>query len=256
MPCVFAVAAHPDDIEFGMAGTLFLLRNAGWQIHYMNIANGSCGSATLGANEIAEVRTTEARAAAAQLEAVFHSPIVRDLEVYFEKHLVARMSSVVRDVAPDMMLVPSPQDYMEDHMNACRVAVAAAFCRGMRNHAVEPQRPPIMKPVTIYHAQPYGNRDGLNQLVTPEFFVNIESVLKDKRNMLAQHRSQKEWLDESQGVGSYLDAMEAQAAEIGELSGKFKYAEGWRRHNPLGLCDPDADPLRLAVGKLAHPPLG
>ena len=39
-----AVAAHPDDIEFYMAGTLLLLKKAGCEIHYMTVANGSCGS--------------------------------------------------------------------------------------------------------------------------------------------------------------------------------------------------------------------
>ena len=29
---VFAVVAHPDDIEFGMAGTLFLLKQAGCEM--------------------------------------------------------------------------------------------------------------------------------------------------------------------------------------------------------------------------------
>ena len=37
----FALAAHPDDIEFMMAGTLVLLGDAGYEIHYMNVANGS-----------------------------------------------------------------------------------------------------------------------------------------------------------------------------------------------------------------------
>ncbi|MEO6036439.1 MAG: PIG-L family deacetylase, partial [Verrucomicrobiota bacterium] len=40
----FAVAAHPDDIEFMMAGTLLLLKNAGYEIHYMNLSRGNCGS--------------------------------------------------------------------------------------------------------------------------------------------------------------------------------------------------------------------
>ena len=40
----FAVAAHPDDIEFVMAGTLMQLADAGYELHYMNIANGCCGS--------------------------------------------------------------------------------------------------------------------------------------------------------------------------------------------------------------------
>ena len=63
----FAIAAHPDDTEFQMAGTLILLRDAGYQIHYMNIGNGCCGT------------------------------------------------------------VEYAKDYMEDHQNAARLAVSAAF---------------------------------------------------------------------------------------------------------------------------------
>ena len=44
-PRVLAIAAHPDDIEFGMGGTLLLLGQAGCEIHYLNIADGSGGSA-------------------------------------------------------------------------------------------------------------------------------------------------------------------------------------------------------------------
>ena len=44
MKTAFAIAAHPDDIEFFMSGTLMLLAEAGYEIHYMNVANGCCGT--------------------------------------------------------------------------------------------------------------------------------------------------------------------------------------------------------------------
>ena len=47
----FAIGAHPDDIEFYMAGTLLLLKQAGCEIHYMNLASGNCGSVHDGAAE-------------------------------------------------------------------------------------------------------------------------------------------------------------------------------------------------------------
>ncbi len=37
---VFAIVAHPDDIEFMMAGTLFLLKDAGADIHLWNDLSG------------------------------------------------------------------------------------------------------------------------------------------------------------------------------------------------------------------------
>ena len=42
---VLAIAAHPDDIEFMMAGTLLLLKQAGCETHYLNIANGRTNAA-------------------------------------------------------------------------------------------------------------------------------------------------------------------------------------------------------------------
>ena len=60
----FAIAAHPDDIEFLMAGTLILLGRANFEIHYMAIANGSCGTSEHMPKEIIRIRRREARAAA------------------------------------------------------------------------------------------------------------------------------------------------------------------------------------------------
>jgi LmbE family N-acetylglucosaminyl deacetylase len=249
----FAVVAHPDDIEFGMAGTLVLLGRAGCELHYMNIANGSCGSVELDADTIAVRRTAEAECAACLIGAVFHPPLVPDIEIFYEKGLLARLGSIMRDVAPDILLVPSPRDYMEDHMNACRLAVSAAFCRTMPNFPVDPPRGPVMKDVTVYHAQPYGNRDDLGRLVEPDLFVDTAEVMEIKARMLEEHRSQKEWLDRSQGVGAYVQEMKRQGAELGNMSGRFAYAEGWRRHNHRGLCAPHADPLgKMLAGHVVH----
>jgi len=246
----FAVAAHPDDIEFMMAGTLILLKRAGYETHYLNIANGSCGTAALPKQEIVSVRQREARAAAKRMGALFHPSFVDDIAIFYEKELLARVGAVVREVNPSIMLVPSPQDYMEDHVNAGRLAVTAAFCRGMRNFPTVPKTRPAEGEVTLYHAMPAGLRDPLRRRVAPEYYVDISSVLAQKREALAEHRSQKEWLDVSQGVDAYLTTMEGQAAQVGEMCGRFRYAEGWRRHSHLGFCAEDADPLVEGLGKL------
>ena len=249
MACrVFAIAAHPDDIEFGMAGTLILLAGKGCEIHYMNIANGSCGSTGHDAEATAEMRLVEAMNAAGRIGAVFHRPLVSDIEIFYEKELLARVASTMRMVAPDILLVHSPRDYMEDHVNACRLAVTAAFGRGMRNFPVDPPRPPVERDVTVYHSQPHGNRDPLNRLIRPDFFIDISSVIDEKGDMLAEHKSQKDWLDHSQAMGAYLDTMRGYAREMGALSTRCVFAEGWRRHNPLGLCAADSDPLASLLG--------
>lgn len=244
----FAVAAHPDDIEFMMAGTLILLGEAGCELHYMNVANGSCGTASHDRDEIVRLRTAEAREAAGVLGAQFHEPLVDDLEVYYTSELVRRLTAVVRDVQPTILLVQPPQDYMEDHMISQRLAVTATFCRGMRNFESIPPRPPVLEEVVVYHALPYGLRDALRRVVRPGQFVDVTNALDRKRAALACHRTQKEWLDKSQGLDSYLHTMEDMSREVGALSGRFAYAEGWRRHLHLGFGAPDADPLTDLLG--------
>jgi LmbE family N-acetylglucosaminyl deacetylase len=242
-----AVAAHPDDIEFVMAGTLILLRRAGYAIHYMNLANGCCGSSEHSAEHTAKIREREAMAAADSIGAEFHTSLVNDLEIFYNHETLARLSAVIREVAPEILLVHAPSDYMEDHMNACRLAVTAAFARGMPNYPTQPPRPPIDQGVSVYHAQPHGNRDPLGTLVMPGMFVDVGSVMSEKTAMLACHRSQQQWLDTSQGLNSYLETMRDLMREVGRMSGRFEYAEGWRRHTHLGLCAADADPLSVAL---------
>ena len=52
----FAIASHPDDIEFMMAGTLIRLKELGYEIHYMNIADGALGGNMLNHRELAARR--------------------------------------------------------------------------------------------------------------------------------------------------------------------------------------------------------
>jgi LmbE family N-acetylglucosaminyl deacetylase len=136
---------------------------------------------------------------------------------------------------------------MEDHTNTCRLATTAAFTRGMPNFPVEPARPAVFNNVTVYHAQPYSHRDPLGNVVEPGLVVDTTDLVGRKQAMLAKHASQKLWLDESQGVNSYLDALAELDAELGRMSCLFQYAEGWRRHLHLGFCGPEDNPLRTAL---------
>jgi LmbE family N-acetylglucosaminyl deacetylase len=249
MPSAIAIAAHPDDIEFLMSGTLMLLRSHGYQIHYWNLANGCCGSSKYDAATIARIRREEAYAAARAIGATFHESICNDLEIFYDRKLLGKVASVIRDVAPEIVLTHSPVDYMEDHTNACRLAVTAAFSRGMPNFVTDPPRPAISTPVTVYHAQPYSHRDPLGKPVEPVLVVDTTDIIEQKKQMLSKHASQKLWLDESQGLNSYLDTMAQLDAEVGRITGIFKYAEGWRRHLHLGFCGPDDDPLRTALNE-------
>lgn len=242
-----AIAAHPDDIEFMMGGTLIRLGEAGYELHYMNIGNGSCGSATMDAEETVRVRTGEARQAAASIGARFHDPLVPDIEILYEQSLIRKVCATIRQVGPEILLLPSIEDYMEDHSTSSRLGVTAAFCRGMRNYATDPPTSLITNDMCLYHALPWGLKDQLRRPIIPGFCVDISGVLERKQNMLACHKSQRGWLDSSQGVDNYITTMVEMSAEVGRMSGRFEYAEGWRIHCHLGFGPEDFDPLRDAL---------
>ena len=247
MKTVLAIAAHPDDIEFLMAGTMLRLRDAGYALHYFTVADGCCGSMVHDRATTAALRRAESIRAAEMLGAQYHEPISPDLEVFYNKPLLARVASVVREVAPDIVLTHAPSDYMEDHMNTCRLAVTASFVRGMPNFQVDPARKAIDKPVTVYHAQPYYNHDPLGKLVQPQIYVDIADLREQKAALLRCHATQKQWLDQTQGQDSYVQTMNRLDEEVGRMSGVFQAAEGWRKHLHIGFCQAYDDPLRIAM---------
>ena len=230
MPSVIAIAAHPDDIEFVMAGTLLLLGEAGWDLHYLNLSSGNLGSTTMTPERTARVRRAEARAAAKMLGATWHAPFCNDLEIFYDARTLRRLGAVIREVAPDVILTHAPQDYMEDHMNTSRLAVSAAFVRAMPGYRTQPPRRATEKAATIYHASPHGLRDGLRRRVQAGAFVNTTRVHARKMAALECHASQGGFLDTTQGMSSYLKTMDDLSREVGKMWGRFRHAEGWRRH--------------------------
>lgn len=243
MPAAIAIAAHPDDIEFLMAGTLIKLRDAGYDIHYFNVSDGSLGGTEHDAATTAAIRADEGRAAAGKLGATFHASICSDLAVFYDGPTLAKVASVIRQAKPEIVLTHSPVDYMEDHQNVCRLAVTGAFARGMPNFVASPPAPTFDHDVAVYHAQPYSHRDPLKRFVKPEFLVDTTSVIEQKTAALAEHASQQQWLDESQQLNCYLQTLRDLDAEMGELSGQYQYAEGWRSHLHLGFGAADFNPL-------------
>ena len=249
---VLAVAAHPDDIEFMMAGTLLLLRERGWEVHYMNVGTGSGGSAVKSPAAMARLRQAEARAACKVAGFQWHRPVTRDLTIAYEPEQLARVVAAVRTAKPSIVLTQSLQDYMEDHQNTARLAVTAAFCKGSTNAPCKPARPLFAGATMVYHALPHGFRDAMGKRVHAGLWIDIAGVMDMKEEMLSCHASQRQWLENTQGMDSYTQTMIDQSAAMGKMSGRFSFSEGWRRHNPLGYSpDPSFDPLRKALGRSA-----
>jgi LmbE family N-acetylglucosaminyl deacetylase len=243
-----AVFAHPDDIEFVAAGTLLLLKERGWDIHYMNLSNGDMGSLEHNREETGKIRVQEGKNAAEILGATFYGPVSTDLQILYDPEIIPKITAVIRKADPSIILTHAPSDYMTDHENTARLTLSAAFVKGMSNYETDPPEPTVETDVTIYHAMPHGLQTPMRQKVRAALYVDTTSVHATKRKALAAHESQKSFLDVTQGMDSYLVTMDELSREVGQLSERFEYAEGWRRHLHFGFSGTEQDPLAEALG--------
>jgi len=227
---VLAVGAHPDDVEFQMAGTLVLMHKAGIRIHIATVCNGDKGSVTLAPEEIASRRFREATASAKILDASFETVGIPDLELVFENKTRARVTELIRRVDPDIVITSPPDDYMPDHEITSELLWDACFNASVPNYKtaqLNAARPAKRIPY-LYYSDSSG-LDRFGRTILPDFYVDIISVIDVKEEMLAKHESQRSWLSAQHGIDDYVLSMRRHAQRRGkEVSVDF--AEVFRQH--------------------------
>ena len=248
---VLAVMAHPDDIEMTCAGTLVLLKRAGWDVHMATMTAGDLGSATRSRAQISRIRKREAAASAKLLGAGYTCLGFRDLAIVYGEAAKRRVSALVRLVRPDLLIVPSPVDYMADHEETPRIVREAAFASTVPNWkaSLGGRSPrPAQKLPAILYADPIDHVDHFGRRVPAQCVVDITDALELKERMLACHESQRAWLRTQHGEDEYLGWMRRMGADRARDFGdpRVRYAEGFRQH--LGHGFPREDHLTAALG--------
>jgi LmbE family N-acetylglucosaminyl deacetylase len=250
MPTVLAVGAHPDDVEMTCAGTLALLKRAGWRVHLASMTAGDMGSATLPPAKISAIRRKEGAASARLLGADYTCLGFLDLAIVYSAESKRRAAALLREVRPELLIVPSPVDYMADHEETPRIFREAAFASTIPNYRTNGKaaKPCERLPIVLY-CDPIDNVDHFGRRVTPQAVVDITSVIGLKERMLAAHASQREWLRKQHGEDEYLLWMRRMSADRARDFGRraVKYAEGFRQH--LGHGFGREDVLGAALGK-------
>ena len=248
---VLALFAHPDDMEFLCAGTLAHLAGHGLNIHIATMTAGDCGSTTLSAAKIANIRRREARRAAKLIGAHYSCLNERDLRIFYDWKTLGKVTELVRRTNPTIVFTHSPVDYMVDHETTsqlCRTACFGAMARNFRTGKSTPAKPLGSVP-HLYYAEPFGARDILGKEVQATLFVDISATFSLKAQMLSCHESQQDFLRAQQGISHLLDMMRAMAERAGKIS-QLSVAEGFRQH--LGQGFPRKEWLGLLLPGLVR----
>ncbi len=246
---ILAIHAHPDDVEILAGGTLARLAAAGHRVLIVSMTPGDCGSRDRSPEEIAAIRRKEAAAAARHIGAEYRCAEFRDLAIFNDDPSRRRVTEVLRQKRPDVVLTASPVDYMCDHETTSMLVRDACFGAPAPNYATHHQDPaPALSAIPhLYYMDPIGGVDRENRPVTPDFFVDITPHFGTKRNMLAEHASQREWLLQQHGMDDYLLTMERWTREIGQRAGVC-FAEGFRQYK--GHPYPETSLLEDLLGEV------
>jgi len=228
---ILHIHAHPDDAEIFAAGTLSLLAGRGHAITIVTMTPGDCGSHHHSAEEIAKIRRAEAAKAASLIGATYLCAEFRDLSIYEDDASRRKITSILRQTRPDLVLTSAPIDYHCDHEATSRLVRDACFAAPCENYDTSAfgSHPATKAIPHLYFDDPAEGTDRDCRPALPQFVVNITDQLDGKRAMLAAHDSQRVWLREHHGMDNYLETMEEWSAQVGRYAG-FPFGEGFRHY--------------------------
>jgi len=220
------IYAHPDDIEFGVAGTAALWAKNGSKVTYVIITDGNVGSHEAGmtAEKLAEIRRGEQTSAAEVVGASciflgYHDGLLQPT-MELRKELVR----LIRQHQPNVVVCgdptlffPSGDTYINhpDHRAAAQAAIDAVFPAAEMHLLYPDMDAEGLRPIKVnYVYVSWPQKE-------PNYYVDISETIDLKIEALRQHVSQ---------LGDWNP--EERLKEWSSGSGKqvgFQYAESFRR---------------------------
>jgi LmbE family N-acetylglucosaminyl deacetylase len=201
---VLVVTAHPDDVDFGAAGTVARFTGAGVTVAYCIVTDGDAGGSDLEMPRpvMAEIRREEQRKAAAEVGVVDVTFLgYPDGRLMPSIELRRDISRVIRRFRPERVLTQSPERMWEriyashpDHLAAGEAAICAVY-PDSRNPFAHPEL------LADEGLEPWTVAELWLMVMDPSsVVVDTTSVFDRKVAALKSHRSQV-------GDGEHLEPM-------------------------------------------------
>lgn len=160
---ILSLSPHPDDQEFGAAGTLIKYAGAGHNVYLMVMTEGGMGGVT-------ETRKKEQEASARVIGAkkVFWGGF-EDTKLPTNSDSIKVIEQVLAEVEPNIIFAPFHEDTHQDHRSLATITMSAA-----RNH----------------HNLMFFETPTTSPRFRPNVFTDVTDVLDRKMKSLEAHHSQ------------------------------------------------------------------
>ena len=193
---ILAIGAHPDDIEYGCAGTLIKYAERGHHIYLMVLTSGQEGGSS-------EIRKQEQENAAElmSVQKIFWGGY-HDTQLPLNKELIEKIEEVLGEVNPDLILVNYGDDTHQDHRILTQATMSAT--RYVRN--------------VLFFEVP------TTQNFNPQVYVDISDTLERKSQVLNAHASQ---VMKTNIEDMYIIELAQANATFRGIQGRVKFAEAF-----------------------------
>lgn len=191
---ILVINAHPDDVDFGTAGTVACWTEAGIDVTYCVVTNGEAGGSdpSVSRSDMAVLRRAEQTAAAKQV-GVHDIRFLGYPDGQVEATIGLRrdLSRVIRQVRPDRVVCPSPE------RNYARVGTSHPDHRAVGSASLDAVYPDARNPFAFPELLA---DEGLEEWTarevwiaggpTPNHYVDVTGTFPRKLAALRAHESQ------------------------------------------------------------------
>jgi LmbE family N-acetylglucosaminyl deacetylase len=230
---ILAIAAHHDDLEFGIAGSVARWVKEGAKVIYVIVTDGGAGSNTPGVirSELSELRKQEQQAASAVV-GVSDTRFLGYPDGVLQPTLDLRrdLTRIIRETKPDRVITNDPtmiyfgDGYINhpDHRAAGEAALYAVFPSS--------ETRPIFPELLEEGFEPHHVRElWLNFSTSPTHFVDITDTMEQKLDSLRCHVSQ---IGEGEAAeNGALKWVREGIQDMGDATGGVKHAEFYKVMN-------------------------
>lgn len=187
---LLVIGPHPDDCAIKSGGIAAKYVEEDHDVMFLSVTDGSAGHHEMGRQKLAARRKRETEAVAETLDIEYKVFDIKDGELQPTLANRRRLIRFIREVDPDLVLGPRPNDYHPDHRYCAQLLQDAAYMLIVPN--ICPDTPPLeTNPVIGYVADQFRKPTPFE----PDVVVDVTDVEGRKIDALHCHESQMyEWL--------------------------------------------------------------
>lgn len=229
---ILVMAAHPDDAELAVSGTIAAAIAQGKKVGIVDFTRGE-----LGTRGTPEIRLAES-AEASQILGI-HARVNLELADGFfqnDQESQLKLIEVIRAFQPEIVLANALEDRHPDHGKGAQLAIDACFLSGLRKieTTYKGVKQTEWRPKQLFHYIQ-------DRYLTPDFVIDISKHWSTKVASIRAFGSQffdPNSTEPASYISSpeFLNFIEARAREMGHKIG-VQYGEGFQTQKTIAIQD-------------------